>query len=383
MPSKKEDYYTLLSVPRDADADAIKKAYRKLAMQHHPDKNKDNPEAERKFKEISEAYEVLKDPDKRAAYDRYGHAAFGGGSPGAGGGGNGGSAADFSDIFGDFFSDFMGQSGRRGNGAPQPRSGADLRYNMSVTLEEAFRGKKEDITYLTRVACDSCKGTGGKDGAKPVTCPHCRGAGKVGVRQAFFVIEQTCGACGGAGTVISDPCIKCAGDGRVRKEKTLAVSIPEGIETDSRIRLAGEGEAGARGGRNGDLYIFVTVRPHPFFERRGNDLYCKVPVKMTVAALGGETDVPVIDGGKARVTIPAGTQNGEMLRLRGKGMTVLRSGGRRGDMYVEIQVEVPQKLSRRQRELLEQFENESGEGGSPKAEQFFKKIKDLWDGATG
>ncbi|MET0155270.1 MAG: molecular chaperone DnaJ [Rickettsiales bacterium] len=384
----KQDYYALLGVEKGADADALKKAYRTLAMKHHPDRNKDNPEAEKKFKEISEAYDVLKDPQKRAAYDRFGHAAFGGD---AGGGRQGGFSgfssqgnADFGDIFGDFFSDFMGGGGggARGGGASVRQSGSDLRYNVSVTLEEAFKGKKETISFMAKAKCDGCSGSGAANGSKPKTCGACGGHGKVAARHGFLMIEQTCGACGGAGHVIADPCKDCRGEGRVNKEKTLSVSVPAGVDDGARVRVAGEGEAGARGGPAGDLYLFVKVAPHSLFERRGNDIYFKAHVKMTEAALGGAMEAPTVEGTKTRVTIPAGTQSGEMLRLRGKGMTVLRSGGRRGDMYVEVQVETPQKLSKRQRELLEEFEKEENGDANPKVEQFFKKLKDFWEGAA-
>ena len=375
------DYYEILDVSRDADADVLKKAYRKLAMKYHPDRNPGDKEAERQFKEAGEAYDILKDPQKRAAYDRLGHAAFTGGGGHGGFGGGAGAGGDFSDIFGDFFSEFMGGGGR-GRGGSGPREGSDLRYDMQISLEEAFKGVKRDITFTSHVSCGDCSGSGAEPGSQPQTCTQCGGMGKVGVRQAFLVIEQTCPACGGAGSIIKNPCGGCRGEGRKRAERTLAVTVPAGVESGSRIRLSGEGEAGARGAGDGDLYIFVSVKEHEFFRRDGRNIHCDAHIKMTSAALGGEFETPVIDGGRAKVTVAPGTQSGEKMRLRGKGMTILNSGGRRGDMFVHVHVETPQKLTRKQKELLEEFDREEREGCSPRAESFFDKVKDFWNELT-
>ena len=373
----KADYYETLGVPRDADEKALKSAFRKKAMQYHPDRNPGDEQAERKFKEIGEAYEALKDPQKRAAYDRFGHAAFeqgggfGGGSPfGAGG------AGGFSDIFEDIFGDMMGAA--RARSGQRAGRGADLRYNMEIALEDAYRGKSVEIDVPTAVQCGKCDGSGAKPGTDPKTCPTCAGAGRVRASQGFFSIERTCPQCEGRGEVITDPCEKCDGAGRVAEERTLQVNIPAGIEEGTRIRLAGEGEAGARGGTPGDLYIFVAVEPHEFFNRDGADLSCRVPISMTTAALGGQVEVTGLDGTKTRVKIPEGTQHGKTFRLRGKGMPVLRSP-QMGDLYIQINVETPQKLSRRQRELLEEFDEISSEQNSPASSGFFGKMKGFFE----
>ncbi len=387
----KQDFYQLLGVEKNISAEELKKAYRKLAMKYHPDRNPGNKEAEQKFKEISHAYDVLKDEQKRAAYDRYGHAAFEQGGMGGAGGFGGGAAQggfdpnmDFADIFSDLFGDFMGgRGGAAQGGAGASRSaktrGSDLRYNLSVSLEEAFTGKQQKIQFTTAATCTSCKGSGSKKSAAPVTCGSCRGAGRVRVQQGFFTMERTCTACHGMGQVIADPCNSCAGEGRVRKEKTLAVSIPEGVEEGTRIRLSGEGEVGLRGGAAGDLYIFVSIKPHPFFVREGNDIHCKVPVKMTTAALGGAIEVPSVEGGRARVTIPAGAQSGDQFRMKKKGMPVMRSGGRRGDMYIHCAVETPTRLTKRQKDLLQEFESLDEKGAYKESEGFFSKVKEFWD----
>lgn len=381
----KQDYYQLLQIEKNATADDIKKAYRKLAMKYHPDKNQGNKDAEHKFKEISEAYEVLKDEQKRAAYDRYGHAAFdghGGGSRGHGGFSGGASNADFSDIFGDIFGDFMGGGRTRQR---QTRSakvrGADLRYNLEISLEQAFQGKQETIQFSTAVKCDTCDGSGSKDKSAPIDCIACNGLGKVHAQQGFFTIERSCSSCNGFGKIIKNPCTTCHGEGRSHKQKTLSVNIPEGVEDGMRIRLTGEGEVGLRGGQAGDLYIFITIRPHEFFTRDHNDIHCKVPIQMTTAVLGGEIEVPTIDGSRAKVSIPEGSQNGDTLRLKGKGMKVMRSGGRRGDMYIHTSIEMPVKLNKKQKELLKEFEDSSSaeKGHSPKVESFFKKVRELWE----
>lgn len=380
----KRDYYEVLGVARGASADELKKAYRQKAKELHPDRNSDNPNAEAQFKEVNEAYDVLKDADKKAAYDRFGHAAFeggmgGGGGPRGGYGGNGDFASAFSDVFEDLFGDFMG--GRGGGGArSRAQRGSDLRYNMRVSLEEAFQGVQKTINVPASVACDTCRGTGAEGGAEPVTCPTCSGMGKVRAQQGFFTVERTCPTCNGMGQIVKNPCRACHGAGRIEKERSLSVNIPAGVETGTRIRLAGEGEAGLRGGPSGDLYIFIEVKDHPIFQRDGVNLYCRVPISITTAALGGEVEVPTIDGGKSRVKVPAGSQTGKQMRLRAKGMPALRGGGT-GDMVLELAVETPVNLTQRQRELLMEFEKLSEEN-NPEGSTFFKKVKGFWDGMT-
>ncbi len=377
----KADYYELLGVSKDVDEKALKSAFRKAAMQYHPDRNPGDAEAEKKFKEIGEAYEVLKDPEKRAAYDRYGHAAFEGGMGGPGGGHHGGAGFDFSDVFEEFFGDFMGGGGRRRRGGGGPGRGSDLRFNMEITLEDAYRGKEDKIKVPTSVACEPCGGSGAEPGSKPEVCDTCGGAGKVRASQGFFMVERTCPKCQGNGSTITNPCKSCSGAGRVRKEKTLQVKIPKGVEEGTRIRLAGEGEAGSRGGPSGDLYIFLTIKPHALFKRDGDMLYCQVPIPMTTATLGGHIEVPTIEGKRARIKIPEGTQSGRQFRLKGKGMPEL-NGGFVGDMIVEMNVETPTNLNKKQRELLEEFAKEGGDTISPRSEGFFSKVKDLWDDLT-
>jgi molecular chaperone DnaJ len=378
----KQDYYATLGVARDAKAEDLKKAYRKLAMQYHPDRNPGDKQAEARFKEISEAYDVLKDDQKRAAYDRFGHAAFEtGGSPGAGAGGFDFGAGGLGDIFDQMFGEFVG--GRRGGGRG-PRAGADLRQGVEIDLAQAFHGTKVTLRVPTRVTCDACGGTGAEDRkAGAETCPTCGGAGKVRAQQGFFVIERTCATCGGAGRVIRNPCRVCRGTGTVARERSLQVTIPAGVEDGTRIRLAGEGEAGANGAPAGDLYVHIAIKPHPLFQREGANILCRVPLRMTQAALGAEIDVPVIDGSRAKVKIPPGTQTGDQFRLRGKGFSVLRSAAR-GDMYIQVVVETPQHLTRRQRELLEEFEAEAESKGSgkdsPETEGFFAKVKEFFEG---
>ena len=374
----KEDYYALLAVQRGAGLDDIKKSYRKLAMKFHPDRNPGDKAAERKFRDINEAYDVLKDDTKRAAYDRFGLAAFEqGGHPGAHPGGAGfeaGFASGFADIFDEMFGDFSQR--QRGGGTGR---GADLRYNMDITLEEAYAGKKASVRVPTAVACSSCRGSGAAQGSTPTACTTCRGAGRVRSQSGFFTVERACPACGGAGQVIRNPCKTCNGAGRVQKEKTLAVSIPPGVEDGTRIRLAGEGEAGLRGAPPGDLYIFLGIQPHRLFRRDGPNIHCRVPIPMTVAAVGGAIDVPAVDATRARITIPAGTQSGHQFRLRGKGMQVLRSTAR-GDMFIEAMVETPVNLTKRQKELLREFENESPrERQSPESHGFFTKVREIWE----
>ncbi|MFC3125172.1 molecular chaperone DnaJ [Pseudoroseomonas globiformis] len=376
----KGDYYDTLGVGRDAGEDELKKAYRKQAMKYHPDRNPGDKAAEAKFKELNEAYDVLKDAEKRAAYDRYGHAAFEGGGPGGGGGFGGGSpfgAGGFEDIFAEMFGQF-GARGRQGGGAAAAGRGADLRHQVDITLEDAFAGVKKPIRVQTSVQCDACDGSGAEGKASATTCTTCGGAGKVRAQQGFFLIERACPTCGGTGRIIKNPCKVCQGAGRVHKERNLNVTIPPGVEDGTRIRLSGEGEAGLRGAPAGDLYVDIAIRPHALFQRDGANIYVRVPLRMTQAALGGGVEVPTIDGGRSRVTIPAGTQTGDQFRLRGKGFSVLRSAAR-GDMYVQVAVETPQNLSARQRELLQEFEGEVG-NSSPESEGFFAKVKEFWDG---
>lgn len=380
----KKDLYEILGVAKDASQAELKKAYRKLAMKYHPDRNPDNAEAEKKFKEINMAYDILKDEQKRAAYDRMGHAAFEAGMGGAGGagGGFGGfegfSAGSFSDIFEEMFGEFMGGAGRRSSQASAARRGADLSHEVTISLEDAFLGKEINVKIPTWQICTKCSGSGAKEGSSPVNCASCGGIGRVRAQQGIFTVERTCPTCHGAGQTIKDPCDSCQGGGRVQKTKSLQITIPAGIEDGTRMRLAGEGEAGMRGGPAGDLYVFVNVRPHKFFRREGANLYCRAPVSFNVVALGGEVEVPTIDGKCAKVKIPAGTQTGQQFRLKGKGMSILRSPSR-GDLYVEIVVETPVKLSKRQKELLEEFGKSETAKNNPKAHSFFKKVKDLWD----
>jgi len=370
----KQDFYELLGVQRNAGAEDIKKAFRKLAMQCHPDRHPGDKAAEQRFKDINEAYDVLKDEQRRAAYDRFGHAAFENG--GMRGAGDPGFAQGFADIFDEMFGEFMGN--RRGGGQAATR-GNDLRYNMEITLEEAFKGKQAAVRVPTLIACESCAGTGAETGSRPVNCPTCHGHGRVRAQQGFFTIERTCPTCHGAGRVIENPCVVCNGQGRVRREKSLAVSIPAGVEDGTRIRLAGEGEAGVRSGAPGDLYIFLSVKAHRFFQRDGANIQCRVPVSMPTAALGGQIEVPAIDGSRAKLTIPAGTQAGRQFRLKGRGMSVLRSPAR-GDMYIEVFVETPVNLTKRQQELLREFETSGDQKRThPESEGFFARVKEFFE----
>jgi len=379
----KRDYYDVLGVAKGANADELKRAYRTKAKDLHPDRNKDKPESEAQFKEVNEAYEVLKDADKKAAYDRFGHAAFEGGMGGGGhnGGARGGAdfASAFSDVFDDLFGDFMG--GQRGGGGQRAARGSDLRYNLRVTLEDTYAGLQKTITVPSSVQCTACSGSGAEGGSEPTTCPTCSGMGKVRAQQGFFTVERTCPTCSGLGQIIKNPCKSCGGSGRVQKERALSVNIPAGVETGTRIRLASEGEAGLRGGPPGDLYIFIDVQKHEIFEREDNNLYCRVPVSMATAALGGDIEVPTIDGGRSRVKIPAGSQSGNQMRLRSKGMPALRGGGT-GDMFIELAVETPVNLTTRQKELLKEFEDLS-EHNNPESHSFFKSVKSFWDSMKG
>jgi molecular chaperone DnaJ len=371
----KADFYETLGVGKSADEKDLKSAFRKLAMQFHPDKNPGNAAAEAKFKEINEAYETLRDPQKRAAYDRFGHAAFENG--GGGGGGGFGGAGGFADIFEDIFGEMMGGRGRRSSGGRE--RGADLRFNMEISLEEAFAGKTAQIRVPSSISCDVCSGSGAKPGTQPTTCGTCGGAGRVRASQGFFSVERACPTCNGRGTIIKDPCGKCSGQGRVNQERSLEVNIPAGIEDGTRIRLTAEGEAGSRGGPAGDLYIFISIKPHEFFQRDGADLYCKVPVSMTTAALGGQFEVATLDGTQTRVKVPEGTAYGKQFRLKGKGMPVLRQSAM-GDLYIQIDIETPQNLTPRQRELLEEFEKLSSKENSPQSSGFFSRMKEFFDG---
>ncbi|HWA18725.1 MAG TPA: molecular chaperone DnaJ [Devosia sp.] len=374
----KRDFYDVLGVQKGADEAALKGAYRKLAMQFHPDRNPGNSDAEHKFKEINEAYDTLKDPQKRAAYDRFGHAAFENG--GMGGGRANGFGPEFassmSDIFEDIFGDFMG--GQRSRGQQSRLRGSDLRYNLEITLEEAFLGRTVEIDVPTLVSCKTCDGTGAKPGTGMSTCKHCNGHGKVRAAQGFFTIERTCPVCQGRGQIMENPCTDCGGQGRRQENRKLSVDVPKGIEDGTRIRLANEGEAGLRGGPPGDLYIFISVKPHDLFHRDGADLYARVPIAMTTAALGGEFEVPTLDGARAKVKVSAGTQPGQRVRLKSKGMPVLRSKDT-GDLYVQLDVETPQNLTRRQRELLEEFHKVTTKETSPTSEGFFAKLKNLFE----
>jgi molecular chaperone DnaJ len=374
----KRDYYDVLGVARAASDQEIKAAFRRLAKECHPDRCNGDTTSERRFKEVNEAYEALKDPQKRAAYDRFGHAAF---ENGMGGGHPHGFGADFSAsmsaMFDDLFGEFMGQRRPRQRSARE--RGADLRYNMEITLAEAYEGKTAQIRVPTSVTCEACTGLGAKSGTAPSTCRTCAGVGKVRASQGFFTIERTCPSCQGRGEVIETPCPACNGSGRVTRERTLSVTIPEGVEDGTRIRLAGEGEAGLRGGPAGDLYIFLSIKPHEFFQRDGADLFCRVPIAMTTAALGGQVEVPTIDGGKSKVKIPEGTESGKQFRIKSKGMPVLRSK-QQGDLYIQVEVETPKSLTRRQRELLKEFENASNDSTSPASTGFFARVKEFFEG---
>ena len=370
----KRCYYEVLGCRKGSSIEEIKGAYRKLAKELHPDRNPGNKDCEHKFKEINEAYDVLKDGDKRAAYDRFGHAAF---EQGGGRGPNGFGfdfASSFTDVFDDLFGEFMG-----GRKTRRQNRGADLRYNLEITLEEAFHGKSAQLRVNAAVACEGCGGTGAEAGTKPEQCPACSGAGKMRAQQGFFTIERTCAHCHGTGRFVRTPCKACRGSGQVQKERTLSVAIPAGVEEGTRIRLTGEGQAGLNGGPPGDLYIFISIAAHPIFQRDGHDLHCRAPVSFVTAALGGQIEVPTCDGDKTKIPIPEGTQSGRQFRLRGKGMPVMRGGGMAGDLYIEVVVETPVKLSKKQKELLRAFEKESEEGTNPESEGFFAKVKEFWN----
>ncbi|CNH20066.1 molecular chaperone DnaJ [Yersinia aldovae] len=375
----KRDYYEVLGVKKDADEREIKKAYKRLAVKYHPDRNQDENDTGENFKEVKEAYEILTDPQKRAAYDQYGHAAFEQGGMGGGGFGGGG-GADFTDIFGDVFGDIFG-GGRRQQRASR---GSDLRYNMDLTLEEAVRGVTKEIRIPTLDECDVCHGSGAKPGSSPVTCPTCHGHGQVQMRQGFFTVQQACPHCHGRGQIIKDPCNKCRGNGRVEKAKTLSVKIPAGVDTGDRIRLSGEGEAGEHGASSGDLYVQVQVKAHPIFEREGNNLYCEVPINFAMAALGGEIEVPTLDG-RVKLKVPAETQTGKLFRMRGKGVKSVR-GGAQGDLLCRVVVETPVHLNEKQKQLLRELEQSfvgaAGEKNSPRSKSFLDGVKKFFDDLT-
>ena len=372
------DFYEILGVQKNANDDEIKKSYRKLAMKYHPDRNKGDKEAERKFKEAAAAYEALKDPQKRAAYDQYGHDAFRQGGMG-GAQGFGDFSGGFSDIFEEFFGGGFGSSPRKRG----PSRGSDLRYNMAVSLHDAFSGKKTQIRIPSYDGCDLCGATGSADKAGPSICSACNGHGKVRSTSGFFSIERPCPTCGGEGSTIKNPCLKCSGSGQVKKQKTISVNIPAGVDTGTRIRIAGEGEPGQRGAGNGDLYIFVEIQKDKLFEREEENIFCQIPISITTAILGGEVEVPTIDGKKARLNIPPGTQSETQFRLKGKGMSILKQT-RRGDMYVEAGVEIPVNLNNKQKSILKEFEKEGGTSKkhSPKSQSFFSKLKEVWEDLT-
>jgi molecular chaperone DnaJ len=373
-----QDYYEMLGVGRTASPDDIKKAFRKLAMQHHPDRNDGNKDAEKKFKELNHAYDILKDPEKRAAYDRDGPAAFEGGAGPSGPAGFNGQGFDFGSVFGDIFEEMFngGRGGQRPGGRADMR-GQDLRFNLEITLEQAYGGTEATVRVPSSVSCEPCHGSGAEAGSRPQQCATCHGRGRVRTQQGFFTVERACPTCHGAGQVIDKPCKVCAGQGRVRREKTLKVAIPAGVEDGTRIRLSGEGEAGTRGGPAGDLYVFLSVRRHTLFEREGPDVHCRVPISMVQATLGSAIEVPTLDGKAARINVPAGAQSGHQFRLRAKGMPVIRST-QRGDMYIEVTVETPTNLTSKQKELLKEFEK-AGKT-SPEAEGFFTKVKEMFGG---
>ncbi|MFN3785623.1 MAG: molecular chaperone DnaJ [Thiothrix sp.] len=375
----KRDYYEILGIQKNASDDELKKAFRRLAMKYHPDRNPNNPEAEAKFKEAKEAYEILGDPQKRAAYDQFGHAGV---DPTVGGfgAGRGGAQGGFGDIFEDIFGDIFGagRSGRGAGGANRAYRGSDLQYNLELTLEEAVFGTTTDIRVPSMQTCETCNGSGAKPGTYPQTCPTCHGNGQVRIQQGFFAIQQTCPHCHGTGKIITDPCPDCHGQGRREKQKTLSVRIPAGVDNGDRVRLAGEGEAGINGGPSGDLYVQVFVKPHPLFQRDGDNLYCEVPIRFTTAALGGELEVPTLDGNKVNLKIPAETQTGKQFRLRGKGVKSVRSSAT-GDLICKVVIETPVNLTKRQRELLDELDASMHAGGkkhSPQEHGWLDRVKD-------
>ena len=368
----KQDFYDVLGVDRNADSGALKSAYRKLAMKFHPDKNPGDKSSEKKFKKVSEAYEVLSNPEKKAAYDQYGHDAFNGNS-------GGGFSHDFSEGFGNFsdiFEDFFGEASSRSN--RRKERGQDLKYEMNIDLREAYLGVKREISFETLVSCEQCRGSGSENSRGVSNCGTCGGSGRTRASQGFFTVERTCPSCNGSGQVITDPCKSCSGEGRKRKSRKIEVTIPTGVDDGSRIRLSGEGAAGPNGAEPGDLYLFVSIDQHSLFEREETNIFCNVPVSMVEATLGGSVEVPTVSGGRAKVKIPAGTQSGDQLRLPGKGMPALRSVSF-GDMIISLIIETPTNLSERQKELLNEFAQESGNQNNPESSGFFSKVREFWD----
>ena len=378
----KKDYYDILGVTKKSTPEEIKKAYRSLAMKYHPDRNQGDKAAEGKFKEASEAYQILSDPKKKSSYDQFGHSAFeGGGGGGPGGFDFGGfESGAFSDIFDDFFGDFMG-SGRGGRSSKKSRSnrGSDLKINLEITLEEAYLGKKQTINLSSNEKCEKCSGSGAEPGSKPKKCSTCDGHGKVRTQQGFFTLQQTCPDCGGDGEMLSNPCKDCKGSGATKTKKNLSIQIPKGVDDGTQIRLSGKGDAGYRGGSNGDLYVFITVGKHKIFQRSEENLYYKLPISMADAALGAEIDVPTIDGGKSKVKIPSGTQSGKQFRLKGKGMPIIRSDDY-GDLYLETNVIIPESLSKEQKDLLEKFKSLEDLNNNSEIKSFISKAKKFWSG---
>ena len=370
----KRDYYEVLGVNKSASADQIKSAYRKLAVKYHPDKNKGDKGAEEKFKEASEAYHVLSNSERKQNYDNFGHAAFENGGGGRGGFGNFDFSNHFSDIFEDFFGEGFGGSRRTRRSSNR---GSDLRYDLSISLEEAFSGKKQDIKFSTSEKCDTCSGSGSKPGHQAGACSMCGGHGQVRSSQGFFTVQQTCPQCAGAGEEITHPCSSCNGQGKNQASKRLSVNIPKGVDDGTRIRLSGKGEAGSKGGGNGDLYLFINVHSHDLFKRSDENLFFECPVSIADAALGTSIEIPTIDGGKAKIKIPAGTQNGKQFRLRGKGMPYMR-GNDFGDLYVQVNTEVPISLNKEQKELLEKFREIENDKSNPSIKKFFQKAKSFW-----
>ena len=370
----KKDYYDVLGVNKSSSADQIKSAYRKLAVKYHPDKNEGDKAAEEKFKEASEAYHVLSNPERKQNYDNFGHAAFENGGGGRGGFGNFDFSSHFSDIFEDFFGEGFG-GGRRSRRSNN--RGSDLRYDLSITLEEAYKGKKQDIKFSTSDKCDTCSGSGSKPGHNPGTCSMCGGHGQVRSSQGFFTVQQTCPQCSGSGEEITNPCTSCSGQGKKQTSKRLSVTIPKGVDDGTRIRLAGKGEAGSRGASNGDLYLFINVYSHDLFKRSEENLFFECPISIADAALGTSIEIPTVDGGKAKIKIPSGTQSGKQFRLKGKGMPFMRGGGN-GDLYVQVNTEVPVSLNKEQKDLLEKFRQIENEKSNPSIKKFFQKAKSFW-----
>lgn len=374
-----KDPYKTLGVSQDASSDTIKKAYRKLAMQYHPDKNPGDKSADQKFRDVTEAYEILTDPQKKAAFDRFGSAAFDQNAGGGPGGGSGFGGFGFSSNFSDIIDEMFGDLGGGGRSESFQQTGSDIRFNLDISLEEAFKGTNARVKFATGILCDKCHGSGSAKGSSPTNCLSCKGRGKMRYQQGFFTVEKACNDCGGSGKTVSDPCRPCSGQGRIRKEKNLEVKIPAGVEEGTRIRVAREGEAGLRGGPSGDLYVFLSIRPHRLFRRQGADLFCKIPIPMTIAALGGDIEVPSIDGTRSALKIPIGTQGGQQFRMRNKGMSVLRSNAR-GDLIIEAGVETPVNLTKKQKDILKQFEEANiKEDNSPQSTGFFAKVKEFWD----